>query len=254
MKAAGAGERAGMGSRLAFLALVVGLVCAACALAAGPGYRMQVLSLGAGLQTIRWAAIGAAVGGAVAICALVILLLARGRQGRALAIAALVVNGLVAIPPALLYERLQKLPHIHDISTDTADPPKFVAVLPLRAGARNAVDYSPQTAIEQKRGYPDIAPLKLVASPADAFERIARAVRSMGWKVVSVASGDLRVEATDTTWLFGFKDDVVVRVRPTGDGSVVDVRSLSRVGGSDFGVNAKRVRTLLRKIGEDVPP
>ena len=253
METTDAGRLPGIGMRLAFLALIVGLACAACALGAGPGYRMQVLSLSAGLQTIRWAAIGAALGGAVAIFALVMRVVARGRQGRALAIVALIVNGLVAIPPALLYERAQQLPHIHDISTDTADPPKFVAVLPLRAGARNAVDYSPQTAIEQKRGYPDIAPLRLAASPADAFERVARAVRSMGWDVVSVVPGDLRVEATDTTWLFGFKDDVVVRIRPTSDGSVVDVRSLSRVGGSDFGVNAKRVRTLLRKIDEGVP-
>ena len=250
METTGAGKQARAGNGLAFLALVVGLVCAACALAAGPGYRMQVLSLGAGLQTIRWAATVAAVGASVAICALVMLVSARGRQGRALAIVALIVNGLVAIPPALLYERAQQLPHINDVSTDTADPPKFVAVLPLRAGARNAVDYSQQTAIEQHRGYPDIAPLKLGTGPADAFDRVVRAVRSMGWDVVSVVPGDLRVEATDTTLLFGFKDDVVVRVRPTGEGSVVDVRSLSRVGGSDFGVNANRVRALLRKIGE----
>ena len=181
------------------------------------------------------------------------LVVARGRQGRALAIVALIVNGLVAIPPALLYERAQQLPHIHDVSTDTADPPKFVAVLPLRAGARNAVDYSPQAGVEQKRGYPDIAPLRLAASPVDAFERVARVVGSMGWDVVSAVPDEMRVEATDTSWLFGFKDDVVIRVRSTRDGSVVDVRSLSRVGGSDFGVNAKRVRALLRKIGAGAP-
>ena len=111
------------------------------------------------------------------------------------AIVALIVNGLVAIPPARPYERAQRLPHTHDISTDTADPPKFVAVLPLRAGARNAIAYSRQTALDQKRGYPDIAPLRLVASPADAFERVARAVRSMAWDVVAVVPGDLPVEA-----------------------------------------------------------
>jgi uncharacterized protein (DUF1499 family) len=254
MNIASAGRQAGTGPKLALFALVVGLVCAVGALGAGPGYRMHVLSLGAGLQTIQWAAIVAALGGLVAVCALVALMRARARQGRALALCALVINALVAVPPALLYERAQRLPRIHDISTDIADPPKFVAVLPLRADARNPVDYSPQTALEQKRGYPDIAPLKLAANPVDAFERVARTVRSMGWDVVAVAPGDLRVEATATTLLFGFKDDVVVRVRPSGDGSVVDVRSLSRVGGSDFGVNAKRVRTLLRKIGANVPP
>jgi uncharacterized protein (DUF1499 family) len=96
-------------------------------------------------------------------------------------------------------------------------------------------------------------PLKLGTSPADAFDRVVRVVRSMGWDVVSVVPGDLRVEATDTTLLFGFKDAVVVRVRPTGEGSVIDVRSLSGVGGSDFGVNANRVRALLRKVGVGTP-
>jgi uncharacterized protein (DUF1499 family) len=75
----------------------------------------------------------------------------------------------------------------------------------------------------------------------------------MGWEVVSVVPDDLRVEATDTTFLFGFKDDVVVRVRPTGEGSVIDVRSLSREGGSDFGVNTNRVRALLRKFAAGKP-
>jgi uncharacterized protein (DUF1499 family) len=253
MNIARAGRQAGPGSWLAVSALAVGLACAICALGAGPAYRMHVLSLGAGLQTIRWAAIVAAVGAAIAVWGVVAALRAPARRGLALALCALVVNALVVTPPALLYERAQRLPHIHDISTDTADPPKFVAVLPLRAAARNSVDDSPQTALEQKRGYPDIAPLRLAASPADAFERAATAVRSMGWDLVAVAPGELRIEATDTSRLFGFKDDVVVRVRPSGTGSVVDVRSLSRVGGSDFGVNAKRVRALLRKIGEQAP-
>ena len=77
-------------------------------------------------------------------------------------------------------------------------------------------------------------------------------MRSMGWEVVSEVPGDLRVEAADATRLFGFKDDVV-RNRPASDGSVIDVRSLTRVGGSDFGLNARRVRTLLSKVGEGTP-
>jgi uncharacterized protein (DUF1499 family) len=70
----------------------------------------------------------------------------------------------------------------------------------------------------------------------------------MGWVIVDVSRADLRIEATDTTLLFGFKDDIVIRVMPQPGGSRVDVRSLSRVGGSDFGVNAKRVRTFLKKL------
>jgi uncharacterized protein (DUF1499 family) len=70
----------------------------------------------------------------------------------------------------------------------------------------------------------------------------------MGWEVASAAPEALRIEATDSTLLFGFKDDVVVRITPQGSGSVVDVRSLSRIGGSDLGTNAKRVRAYLRRL------
>ena len=102
--------------------------------------------------------------------------------------------------------------------------------------------------MQQKRGYPDIAPLRLDVPPAQAFERAERAARAMGWDIVNVAPDALRIEATDTTLFFGFKDDVVVRVRPQGQGSIVDVRSLSRIGGSDIGANAKRVRSFLNKL------
>lgn len=144
---------------------------------------------------------------------------------------------------------MQRLPRIHDISTDTANPPKFVAVLPLRLGARNPVDYAPATALQQKSGYPDIAPLTLSVPPAEAFARAERAANALGWTIVATAAVEGRLEATDTTPLFGFKDDIVVRVTPATDGgSIVDVRSLSRVGGSDFGTNAKRVRAFLRRM------
>jgi len=231
-----------------WLALIVGLICGAAALLAGPGYRTELLSLSVGLQTIRWAATGAIAGGVVATVALVLLWLSGGHRRLALAAAALVLNAVVAGPPLYLYWQVQSLPHIHDISTDTDDPPDFVAVASLRKGARNPLDYKPETAAHQKRGYPDIAPLRLDTAPPQSFARAERAARAMGWEIVTVAPNDLRIEATDTTLLFGFKDDVVIRIRPQARGSVIDVRSLSSVGGSDFGTNAKRVRAFLQKV------
>jgi len=230
------------GAALATTALALGLLCAAGALLAGPLYRIGVLPLGGGIGTVRWAATGALVGAALGLIAL----LTGGPRGRASA--ALVLNLLVAAPPLWMYRQVQTLPRIHDISTDTADPPAFVAVLPLRAGARNPVDWKPETAAPQKAGYPDLAPLVLPVPPALAMARAERAARAMGWAIVAVQAEQGRLEATDTTRLFGFQDDVVIRVRPQGSGSVVDVRSLSRVGGSDFGTNAKRVREVLRRI------
>lgn len=114
--------------------------------------------------------------------------------------------------------------------------------------ARNPVDYPPGTAAQQRLGYPDIAPLPLELPPDQAFARAERTARAMGWQIVAVAPDALRIEATDTTLFFGFKDDVVIRVRAQARGSIVDVRSLSRIGGSDIGTNAKRVRRYLSRL------
>ena len=246
-----ASRPARIGAALATLALTVGLVCAAAALLAGPAYRAEVVTLGPAIQTMRWAATVALGAAAVALVA-VLLLLARPvvPRARGRAALALLVNVAVAAPPLYMYWQLQHLPKIHDISTSPSNAPTFEAVLPLRKGARNAVDYPPSTAAEQQKGYPDIGPLTLPLAPPVAFERAVQTARSMGWDIVATAPEKLRLEATDTTLLFGFKDDVVVRITPQANGSVVDVRSLSRVGGSDFGTNAKRVRAYLKRLSD----
>jgi uncharacterized protein (DUF1499 family) len=236
------------GVALAWLAMAVGVIAAAAALLSGPSYRLQWLSLAFAFQVLRWATFGAIAGAATALLAWVLLASGHARRGRMVATASFLLSVLVAVPPLYLYEQAQRLPKIHDISTDTDDPPAFVAVLPLRQGARNPVDYRPDTAAQQKLGYPDIAPARLELLPAKAFERAERAARAMGWQIVTVAPDALRIEATDTTLFFAFKDDIVIRVRPSAQGSVVDMRSLSRVGGSDVGANAKRVRAFLGKL------
>jgi uncharacterized protein (DUF1499 family) len=93
-----------------------------------------------------------------------------------------------------------------------------------------------------------VQPLTLPVPPAQAFDRALAAARAMGWEIVDAAADQGRVEATATTFWFGFKDDVVVRVRPDASGSRIDVRSLSRVGRSDLGANAQRIRTYLDRL------
>ena len=87
------------------------------------------------------------------------------------------------------------------------------------------------------------------ATPADAFKRALQAARDMGWEIVAADAAAGRIEATDTTFWFGFKDDVVIRVEADGAGSRVDLRSVSRVGVGDVGANAARIRAYLRTLG-----
>jgi uncharacterized protein (DUF1499 family) len=241
-------RQAGWAATAARLALVIAALSATAALLAGPIYRLEVLPLGMAIGEMRGATIAALCGAAIGLIAALASLRLTGAPARVPALAALVLNLIVAAPPLWMYREAQRLPRIHDISTDTANPPAFVAVLPRRQGARNPVDYKADTAAQQKAGYPDIAPLTLALPPAQAFARAEQAARAMGWQIVDAQLADGRIEATDTTPLFGFRDDVVVRIAPSGAGSVVDVRSLSRVGGSDFGTNAKRVRAFLQRM------
>jgi uncharacterized protein (DUF1499 family) len=145
--------------------------------------------------------------------------------------------------------KASRAPRIHDISTDTDHTPPFVAVLPLRAGALNPAEYGgPEIAAQQHAGYADLAPITMNVPPARAFDRALAAARTMGWELVASDPAAGRIEATDTTFWFGFKDDVVVRVTPAPGGSRVDVRSLSRVGGSDIGTNAARIRKYVKTL------
>lgn len=142
-----------------------------------------------------------------------------------------------------------RVPVIHDITTDTDDPPAFVALLPLREGAESPAEYDgPEAARRQKAGYPDLAPLRVPQPPAEVLPAAAAIAEEQGWAVQLVAPAEGRLEALAMTKWFGFTDDVVVRVRPDGSGSVVDIRSKSRIGRSDLGANAARIRTFLAAL------
>jgi uncharacterized protein (DUF1499 family) len=182
--------------------------------------------------------------------ALVALAIPSVRRGWARLLAgALVIGIAVAFVPWQWQQRAQSVPRIHDITTDTSNPPQFVAVLPLRAGAPNTATYGGKEIADlQQKAYPDIQPLMVSAPPGVAFGWAKDAAESMGWQIVAADAGAGRIEATATTLWFGFKDDIVVRVAPADQGSRIDVRSVSRVGRSDIGTNAKRIREYLAKL------
>lgn len=230
----------------AHLVVVLACVAAALLLVAGPGTRMDWWSFRTGFQLMRWAAY---LGMGVVGLAVLLMLLPRARPQRGALAAALLVGLVVAWIPWNGMRQARSLPPIHDISTDTADPPAFVAVLPLRADAPNSAEYAGEAiAGAQREGYPDLAPVALPLPADEAFARARVEAESMGWEIVDADPASGRIEATDTTFWFGFKDDVVVRVRPEGDGSRIDVRSVSRVGGSDVGANAARIRAYIARL------
>jgi len=147
----------------------------------------------------------------------------------------------VQIAPAASY------PRIHNITTDVDDPPQFDKVVALRAGS-NPHTYDQALAEIQRAAYPDIEPLVLDSGPTEVFERALGVVHDLGLDLVDANPGAGTIEATDTSFWFGFKDDVVIRVRAADGGTVVDVRSVSRVGQSDLGANAARIADILDRI------
>lgn len=233
---------------LAWTGLCLALACGVGELLAGLGYRWGWWPFRSGIQILRWSATTDLAAVALTLAAAMRAWKYGACRALAAGVAGLALSLIVAGPPLYYWCTVDRVPRIHDISTDTDNPPRYDAVLPLRRGAENPTDYSAEVAGQQKKAYPDIAPAILDLQPAQAFARAERAARALGWDIVTVAPADLRLEATDTTLLFGFKDDVVVRVTPSGNGSRVDVRSMSRVGKSDFGVNARRVRKFLQQL------
>ncbi len=232
-------------------ALAVGVACAAALLAtvAGLGSRFGVWQFRTGFTLLGYAVYGGT--GAVLLGIAGGIMAARRRRGAGVVLALLAMAGGLAVAAVPVSWRLhaRQVPAIHDITTDTVNPPQFVALLPLRRDAPNPAVYGgPAVAGEQKRAYPDLR-TEVLDLPADrAFERALAAARAMGWRIVSADPAANRIEASDTTFWFGFVDDVVIRVAPAGERTLLDIRSVSRVGKSDVGTNATRIRSYLHRL------
>jgi len=203
---------------LRVLALLLGGAAIVTLLASGPGTRLGLWDWRLGLGLLRYAAY---LGIAAAAVSLVGLLIPRTR-GKTLVLA--LVLGLASLAPPLAFQRqARSVPAINDISTD----------------AENKA---------QQQAYPDIKPIMLAEPKEKAFERALAAAQAMGWEIVAHDPAAGRIEAVDTTFWFGFKDDVLVQVSAAGGGSRLDVRSKSRVGRGDAGTNARRIRGFRERL------
>lgn len=241
--------------RLFCWAPVLGLVLAVAAallLGLGPlGWRAGWWSYGFALGTLLpWAAYCGAVAAVFAMLALAGGWRTGERRGIAIGIAALAVGAAVAYVP-WHFDRLRRtLPPIDDITTDWVNPPAFEAVIPQRrAEDGNPTAYGGTAIAEQQRsGYPDIAPAMLDLPPGEAFGRALDVAKGLGWTIVVANAETGHIEASDRSRWFGFTDDMAIRVGAAGSGSRVDIRSSSRHGRSDFGVNAARIRRFLAAL------
>ena len=239
-------------TRLPSLALILAVV-AALALAAGPvGWRLGWWHYRVAFFTLMpWSAyIGIAAAG-IAAFALLFSRQAMGWGGIFMALCALIVGAAIAYVPWQWDQIRKTVPSIHDITTDTDNPPALVAVLPARKAENGNTEVygGADIAKQQKAAYPDIAPVTLAMPPAQAFDRALATAKAMeGWTIVASDPQQGRIEASQSSRFFGFTDDIVIRVAADGAGSRIDMRSVSRQGRGDFGVNAARVEKYMAAV------
>ena len=234
---------------IALAAAGAALGAALAGLGAGLGNRFGLWTYGTGFRILSAAAAVGAMGALASLAAGFWSWRVRAYRALAASLLGVAAGALVLGVPVTEIYQAKSVPPIHDISTDTGHPPQFVALLAAREASPNGAAYGGAALAEaQHRAYPDIRPLDYPARPPVAFERSLAAARKLGWTIAAADARALRIEATATTFFFGFKDDVVVRITPLGSGSRIDVRSASRVGVSDLGANARRIRAFFREL------
>jgi len=248
-----------------WLVSIAAIIAALAIVAAGPGTRFGLWNFGVGLGILQMAAIPVL---ALAAASLVMVMLAfwKARGLVPLAGLALLVAGGASLVPLQMKAAAEGNPFIHDITTDFDNPPQIIAA--ASAERMNPPEYlgsdpAPQgngltISAAQKTAFPDITPLVLKGELGVIATRASSAIKSMGLEILpdsgrdGAQTGQSMIEAVATSTWFGFKDDFVVRITGQEDGSVrVDIRSKSRVGVSDLGANAARVREFAKRMRPD---
>lgn len=237
--------------RLARIAFIVASVGALIVAASGPLHRYLGVDIEAVIAVFRYGFYLTISGVAMGLATIVPTRPGDRRRGFVAAFLAIVIGVAGGWVPVTWFLQAQRQPAINDITTDTANPPPLVVTAQLRRGAPNPPGYQQSSAALQRAAFPDIAPVVLPIPPDEAFRRADRAAMSLDWDVVARAPAEGRLEAIATSEWFGFRDDIVVRVRPQGTGSRVDIRSKSRIGESDLGANAERVRAFIARLKGD---
>jgi uncharacterized protein (DUF1499 family) len=238
-------------SKAALTSLLLALLAVAAAIGAGLGSRWNWWPFGQGFKLLQWGVYMAIAAALLSLWGLIASRRAGGKRGRLSALLGLLVSVPVIVIPLLWINKARTVPPIHDITTDTVNPPQFQAVLPLRKEAPNSAQYEgAPVAAQQRKAYPNVQPIITKATPSAAFAAAAQTARELGWNIVAQDPTQGRIEATDTTFWFGFTDDIVIRIKPLDGGSRLDIRSESRVGRSDVGTNAARIAKFSQAYSE----
>ena len=163
----------------------------------------------------------------------------------------LAMRSLVVLPGTLLFASLLMTrgdyPVIHDITTDVVNPPEFTQALKIRDKSANSLELNADTIQLQTGAYPDLKTSHSTLGFKEAFTRATAVAENLGWEITLSDPEAGLIEAVATTTVMAFRDDIVIRLRSTEDGTLIDLRSASRVGQSDLGANAKRIREFMRR-------
>ena len=212
----------------------------------GPLYKYGVVDLGSAFTGFKF---GVFAGIAALILLVLQILFKRKTVTLGSTIMALLLSTIAIAIPLSMLNKGKSVPPIHDISTDLVNPPEFVVIAPLRADAPNPVEYAGvEVATQQRAAYPELQTLNYPQSKSELVEATKQAIDHLGWQLVNIDADQGIVEATDRTMWFGFKDDVIVRITDNGSERLVDIRSKSRVGGSDLGKNAERIHGFIEEL------
>lgn len=217
--------------------------------------RSGMLEIQPALATFAAALVFAALAVLLAFAAFIVIW-RQGLSGLGRATLGLFLGLVLLAYPAYLGYRASKLPAIADITTDPANPPRFDVLALLRPRGSDRYPGAAAAAL-QRSAYPEIAPLEFDAPPKQVYDIALTLANKRKWHVVDARAPAANrregtIEAVARTPIMGFRDDVVIRVRASGQGTRVDLRSASRYGWHDFGANASRVRSLMEEIDEAV--
>jgi uncharacterized protein (DUF1499 family) len=232
-----------------YIGFILALLCAVAAVGSGLGYRLGLWHFRTGFEILKWSFF---VSGATLLILLACMFFVqtKTRADSMIGITGIIICLVLVYVPYSWKKTLDAYPYIHDISTDTLNPPDFVIVDQLRAADDHSIEYDGLEVAElQAKAYPDIKTLVIDGDIEKHLQSAENVLNDMNLDIVSVDIESGRIEAVATSFLFGFKDDMVIRMTETDTAQVaVDVRSQSRVGKSDLGQNAKRIRRFMEGL------